>query len=48
GIIGDEEKEKLTVWRIYAKLLQAMDFSTITDKTSYNAIEWPVSPEASS
>ncbi|HGK6401436.1 TPA: phage tail protein, partial [Escherichia coli] len=22
--------------------------STITDKTSYNAIEWPVSPEASS
>ncbi|HCN5995654.1 TPA: phage tail protein, partial [Escherichia coli] len=23
-------------------------FSTITDKTSYNAIEWPVSPEASS
>ncbi|MDO2629935.1 phage tail protein, partial [Escherichia coli] len=24
------------------------DFSTITDKTSYNAIEWPVSPEASS
>ncbi|HCN8164414.1 TPA: tail fiber assembly protein, partial [Escherichia coli] len=26
GIIGDEEKEKLTVWRIYAKSLQAMDF----------------------
>ncbi|EPE0620566.1 tail fiber assembly protein, partial [Escherichia coli] len=26
----------------------AMDFSTIADKTSYNAIEWPVSPEASS
>ncbi|MDO2792400.1 phage tail protein, partial [Escherichia coli] len=24
------------------------DFSPITDKTSYNAIEWPVSPEASS
>ncbi|EQC1369324.1 tail fiber assembly protein, partial [Escherichia coli] len=27
---------------------QAMDFSVITDKTSYNAIEWPVSPEGSS
>ncbi|EIT0139975.1 TPA: phage tail protein, partial [Escherichia coli] len=27
---------------------QAMDFSTIADKSSYNAIEWPVSPEASS
>ncbi|EHQ8499516.1 phage tail protein, partial [Escherichia coli] len=25
-----------------------MDFSTITDKASYNAIEWPVSPETSS
>ncbi|MFS8167929.1 tail fiber assembly protein, partial [Escherichia coli] len=25
-----------------------MDFNIITDKTSYNAIEWPVSPEASS
>ncbi|EPA9860795.1 TPA: tail fiber assembly protein, partial [Escherichia coli] len=24
------------------------DFSTITDKTSYRAIEWPVPPEASS
>ncbi|EIY7030850.1 TPA: tail fiber assembly protein, partial [Shigella sonnei] len=28
--------------------LQAMDFSTITDKSSYNAIEWSVSPEGSS
>ncbi|EFY5294419.1 tail fiber assembly protein, partial [Shigella dysenteriae] len=26
----------------------AMDFSVITDKTSYNAIEWPASPEISS
>ncbi|MBB8138765.1 phage tail protein, partial [Escherichia coli] len=25
-----------------------MDFSAITDKASYNAIEWPVSPEISS
>ncbi|MGT0190382.1 tail fiber assembly protein, partial [Shigella flexneri] len=24
------------------------DFSTITDKSSYNAIEWPASPEGSS
>lgn len=48
GLISDEDREKLKVYRIYAKSLQAMDFSTITDKTSYNAIEWPVSPEASS
>ncbi|MBB7735609.1 tail fiber assembly protein, partial [Escherichia coli] len=48
GLISDEDREKLKAYRIYAKSLQAMDFSTITDKTSYNAIEWPVSPEASS
>ncbi|HBD1923104.1 TPA: tail fiber assembly protein [Escherichia coli] len=48
GIISDIEIEKLVAWRIYAKSLQAMDFSTVTGKTSYNAIEWPVSPEASS
>ncbi|WP_074169702.1 tail fiber assembly protein, partial [Escherichia coli] len=48
GLISDEDREKLKAYRIYAKSLQAMDFSTITDKASYNAIEWPVSPEASS
>ncbi|HAI0054133.1 TPA: tail fiber assembly protein [Escherichia coli] len=48
GLISDEDREKLKAYRIYAKSLQAMDFSTITDKVTYNAIEWPVSPEASS
>ena len=48
GLISDEDREKLKAYRIYAKSLQALDFSTIADKTSYNAIEWPVSPEASS
>ncbi|HBP8893014.1 TPA: tail fiber assembly protein, partial [Escherichia coli] len=48
GLISNEDREKLKAYRIYAKSLQAMDFSTITDKVSYNAIEWPVSPEASS
>ncbi|HBB9752499.1 TPA: tail fiber assembly protein [Escherichia coli] len=48
GLISDEDREKLKAYRIYAKSLQALDFSTITDKASYNAIEWPVSPEASS
>ncbi|WP_105466906.1 tail fiber assembly protein [Escherichia coli] len=48
GLINNEDREKLKAYRIYAKSLQAMDFSTITDKVSYNAIEWPVSPEASS
>ncbi|EIQ7646709.1 tail fiber assembly protein [Escherichia coli] len=48
GLISDEDKEKLKAWRMYAKSLQALDFSTITDKTSYRAIECPVPPEASS
>lgn len=48
GLISDEDREKLKAYRIYAKLLQAMDFSAVTDKVSYNAIEWPVSPEISS
>ncbi|HDQ7021583.1 TPA: tail fiber assembly protein [Escherichia coli] len=48
GLISDEDREKLKAYRIYAKSLQAMDFSPITDKASYNAIEWPVSPETSS
>ncbi|HAV9202079.1 TPA: tail fiber assembly protein [Escherichia coli] len=47
-LISDEDREKLKAYRIYAKSLQAMDFNIITDKTSYNAIEWPVSPEVSS
>ncbi|ENB9944424.1 tail fiber assembly protein [Shigella boydii] len=48
GLISDEDREKLKAYRIYAKSLQVMDFSVITDKTSYNAIEWPASPEISS
>ncbi len=48
GLISDEDRERLKAYRIYAKSLQAMDFNIITDKTSYNAIEWPVYPEASS
>ncbi|KAK6058098.1 caudovirales tail fiber assembly protein [Cooperia oncophora] len=45
GLISDEDREKLKAYRIYAKSLQAMDFSAINDKTSYNAIEWPVPPQ---
>lgn len=47
-LISDEDRENLKEYRFYAKSLQAMEFSAITDKTSYNAIKWPVSPEISS
>lgn len=46
GLISDEDKEKLTAYRVYAKTLQNMDFSTVTDKFSYNAIIWPERPNA--
>ncbi|EEZ6675152.1 tail fiber assembly protein, partial [Escherichia coli] len=46
GLISDEDREKLKAYRIYAKSLQAMDFSTITDKATYNAINWPERPDA--
>ncbi|MED8815724.1 tail fiber assembly protein, partial [Escherichia marmotae] len=38
-------KEKLKAWRIYAKSLQALDFSNIVDKTTYNNIAWPEQPQ---
>ncbi len=44
-IISDEEKEKLKALRIYVKKLQTMDFSTIADKTAYDNIVWPESPQ---
>ncbi|WP_141011917.1 tail fiber assembly protein, partial [Escherichia coli] len=46
GLISDEDREKLKAYRIYAKSLQAMDFSAITDKATYNAINWPERPDA--
>ncbi|EFA4039947.1 tail fiber assembly protein [Escherichia coli] len=45
GLISDEDREKLKSYRIYAKSLQAMDFSAITDKTTYNNISWPEQPQ---
>ncbi|EGJ4508162.1 tail fiber assembly protein [Escherichia coli] len=45
GLISDEDREKLKAYRIYAKSLQAMDFSAITDKTIYNNISWPEQPQ---
>ncbi|HBA9461495.1 TPA: tail fiber assembly protein, partial [Escherichia coli] len=45
GLISDDDREKLKAYRIYAKSLQAMDFSAITDKTTYNNISWPEQPQ---
>ncbi|HAX5140277.1 TPA: tail fiber assembly protein [Escherichia coli] len=45
GLISDEDEKKLKAWCIYAKELQAMDFSQVTDKASYAAIIWPELPQ---
>lgn len=45
GLISDEDKEKLKANRIYAKELQVIDFSAIVDKTAYDNIAWPESPQ---
>ncbi|HAP0140094.1 TPA: tail fiber assembly protein [Escherichia coli] len=45
GLISDEDREKLKAYRIYAKELQQMTFSQVTDKSSYAAIAWPELPQ---
>ena len=45
GLISNEDREKLKAWRVYAKELQVMDFSAIVDKTAYDNIAWPESPQ---
>ncbi|EFA5323166.1 tail fiber assembly protein [Escherichia coli] len=45
GLISNEDREKLKAWRVYAKELQVMDFSAIVNKTAYDNIVWPESPQ---
>ncbi|EFJ8421023.1 tail fiber assembly protein [Escherichia coli] len=44
-IIRDDDKEQLKAWLLYARALKSLDFSQVTDESSYNAIEWPVPPQ---
>ncbi|HAY0227943.1 TPA: tail fiber assembly protein [Escherichia coli] len=45
GIISDEDKEILTAWQLYIRALKALDLSAVSDEASFDAIEWPVSPQ---
>ncbi|ELD0485763.1 tail fiber assembly protein [Escherichia coli] len=47
GIISDADKARLVLWMAYIKALRTLDFSTVTDKASYDAIQWPETPEQS-
>lgn len=44
GSISDDDKELLIKWMAYIKELKALDFSSVTDGASYEAILWPVLP----
>ncbi|UUF23016.1 tail fiber assembly protein [Escherichia coli] len=44
-IISDDDKEQLKAWLLYARALKSLDFSQVTDESSYNAIEWPAPPQ---
>lgn len=46
GVISEDEKASLIIWREYIKALRAMDFSSVTDEKSYEAIAWPEPPVA--
>ncbi|MEN3755182.1 tail fiber assembly protein [Mangrovibacter sp. SLW1] len=41
GTISDDDKSSLTAWISYINELQALDFSSITDESSYDAFAWP-------
>ncbi len=45
GDITDEEDAELTALRAYRTVLRRLDFSNVTDKESYSAINWPEKPE---
>ncbi|HBC0040314.1 TPA: tail fiber assembly protein, partial [Salmonella enterica] len=46
GIISEEDKRHLVEWIAYIRGLKALNFSTITDESLLNAINWPERPHA--
>lgn len=45
GIILDEDKEALILWRTYIKSMKELNLSAVTDEESYNGIVWPEKPQ---
>jgi len=45
SLISDRDKEKLKQARLYVRALRNLDLTTVTDKTSFNAIQWPQAPD---
>lgn len=45
GVITDEDKASLILWRDYIKELKHMDLTMVEDETMFEAIKWPQTPD---
>ncbi|HAP0140601.1 TPA: tail fiber assembly protein [Escherichia coli] len=45
-MLDEADKQRLAQWMSYIRQLKALNLETVTDKTRYDAIEWPQLPSA--
>lgn len=45
GTISDDDKVRLTQWMEYIKTVKALDLSQVSDKSSFDLIQWPEKPD---
>ncbi|EPS4815639.1 tail fiber assembly protein, partial [Escherichia coli] len=45
GTISDDDKARLTQWMAYIKAVKALDLSLVSDKSSFDLIQWPEKPD---
>lgn len=44
GVITDEDKSSLILWRSYIKSLRSLDLNNISDEVGFKTIKWPEVP----
>lgn len=45
GTISNDDKVRLTKWMAYIKAVKALDLSQVSDKSSFDLIQWPEKPD---
>ncbi|MBB2427420.1 tail fiber assembly protein [Escherichia sp. 12.2612] len=45
GTISDADKGRLTQWMMYIREVKALDLSQVSDKSSFDLIQWPEKPD---
>lgn len=45
GTISGDDKARLTKWMEYIKAVKALDLSQVSDKSSFDLIQWPEKPD---